>query len=510
MSSSFSKYLTITVLLVLLQGTIQARAWAPFRSFHNNRKRTATATTTTTLSSTGTASAAEDVKKSTASNVVVPAPPSWDELSTHLNELRPSEGEENEIPVPLITLYRDTNGWCPFCERVWLALQIKNIPYQETLIKLFDKPKWFVDMVPTGLVPVVLIHTDTIQQQKDTEIDDDTSDEKNDAKTKPQRVLIWESVDILRALDEYFPDTPKLVHEDDENYMKGREVMNELTAAGFPYVYNMRNTSLTMEEKEMQSANFEAKLDGLEDFLALTSDESPFFLNEISGLDVESVPTLERWRYQLPLIKDLDITDGRPNLKKWFDAMDKYEPYMKRVGGDKYSWTAVANTYLGYFGAGKDGLSEETKAIMAKVQKEATALESTFEEDPTEIGFFSKELLESGRIEAAAKLIANHEGIVKDSANKDPQSQKDLGRAEDENNADFVIRQVTANLLNIAYSDTTDELSIDEKDAATAARTVASRLCTPRDMGSPAAAVLRYELTKAASALTSTPTSSEL
>jgi hypothetical protein len=29
---------------------------------------------------------------------------------------------------PVLTLYRDTNGWCPFCERVWIGLEKKGIP----------------------------------------------------------------------------------------------------------------------------------------------------------------------------------------------------------------------------------------------------------------------------------------------------------------------------------------------------------------------------------------------
>ena len=66
--------------------------------------------------------------------------PSW----TDLTDLLPSK---DDAPKPLVTLYRDTNGWCPFCERVWLALEIKKIPYQEQLINLQDKPAWFLQMV---------------------------------------------------------------------------------------------------------------------------------------------------------------------------------------------------------------------------------------------------------------------------------------------------------------------------------------------------------------------------
>jgi glutaredoxin len=61
--------------------------------------------------------------------------------------------------APVLTLYRDTNGWCPFCERVWLQLEQKGLPYEEVLISLKDKPAWYLEMVPTGLVPAVKIES---------------------------------------------------------------------------------------------------------------------------------------------------------------------------------------------------------------------------------------------------------------------------------------------------------------------------------------------------------------
>ena len=35
-----------------------------------------------------------------------------------------------------VLLYRDTNAWCPFCERVWLALLEKDIPFDTVFIDL--------------------------------------------------------------------------------------------------------------------------------------------------------------------------------------------------------------------------------------------------------------------------------------------------------------------------------------------------------------------------------------
>jgi glutathione S-transferase len=487
--------LIATILIVCFQLTTTAKAWVPSVSnarMRNKRIRVSSASfilaTTSTEIDTATTKKPLLTKRQNA--------PSWDELSQQLSKQFENENDDNNSEKPLVTLFRDTNGWCPFCEKVWFALKIKNIPYTETLISLFDKPKWFLDMVPTGLVPAVLIHNDSIQKQKEE------NDESDNGQTSPQRMLIWESLDIIKALDEQFPDTPKLIHEEDPEYMSGRDLLTEVTSVGFLYVYNMRNETLTDEEKELQLVQFEEKLDELDQFIGEHTGSS-FFLNDITGLDVEAVPMLERWRYQLPLTKDVDITKGRHNIKAWFDAMDQYEPYTQRVAGDKYSWVAVASTFLQIFGANKEGLSQETKDTMTKVDVEAVRLRNAFALNPRDSDMFSDVLLQNGNIEAATKLLHNHKAIVKDCTNKDPKSQKDVARAHDENNADWMLRVIAAKLLSVDQESSSQELvEIDEVDAANAAKTVANRLCVPRDMGGPAAAVLRHELAKLASELT--------
>jgi hypothetical protein len=122
---------------------------------------------------------------------------------------RPDSLTNSTKPVVLV---RDTNCWCPFCERVsvasrgtlwvlsdicrlashslaaatahsppgashfaviccppaaicplvpqfqqvWLALEEKGIPYDCVLIELYNKPAWYKELVPTSLVPAVV------------------------------------------------------------------------------------------------------------------------------------------------------------------------------------------------------------------------------------------------------------------------------------------------------------------------------------------------------------------
>ena len=119
---------------------------------------------------------------------------------------------------PVLTLYRDTNGWCPFCERVWIGLEKKGIPYDEKLINLQDKPQWYLDIVPTTLVPAIEWH-----------------DENWKADTPGSGALVWESKDILEMLDARFAETP--LRSADDEVAEVVEVLN----ASVGFVYGARN-----------------------------------------------------------------------------------------------------------------------------------------------------------------------------------------------------------------------------------------------------------------------------
>ncbi|WDE02639.1 glutathione S-transferase family protein [Thalassomonas actiniarum] len=45
---------------------------------------------------------------------------------------------------------------CPFVQRVTALLAAKKVPYEIDFISLKDKPRWFLDLSPTGQVPVLV------------------------------------------------------------------------------------------------------------------------------------------------------------------------------------------------------------------------------------------------------------------------------------------------------------------------------------------------------------------
>lgn len=45
--------------------------------------------------------------------------------------------------------------FCPFVQRVWIALEVKGIPYQYIEVDPYKKPESLLEVNPRGLVPAI-------------------------------------------------------------------------------------------------------------------------------------------------------------------------------------------------------------------------------------------------------------------------------------------------------------------------------------------------------------------
>ena len=58
----------------------------------------------------------------------------------------------------IVTLYRDRHSWCPYCQKIWLWLEYKRVPYRVKKINMFcygQKENWFLDKVRSGKLPAI-------------------------------------------------------------------------------------------------------------------------------------------------------------------------------------------------------------------------------------------------------------------------------------------------------------------------------------------------------------------
>jgi glutathione S-transferase len=108
--------------------------------------------------------------------------PPWEELSTFAKSTATGQRMELEADArgkggglshqdakvrlfgtkgePRVTYYRDTAAWCPYCQKVWILLEEKKIPYNVEKIAMRsygDKPQSYLKLVPNGLLPAINI-----------------------------------------------------------------------------------------------------------------------------------------------------------------------------------------------------------------------------------------------------------------------------------------------------------------------------------------------------------------
>ena len=77
------------------------------------------------------------------------------------SRLRLFGAKESDVRV---TLYRDNHAWCPYCQKCWLWLEEKQVPYKIEKITMFcygEKEAAYKRLVPSGMLPALSIDGDT-------------------------------------------------------------------------------------------------------------------------------------------------------------------------------------------------------------------------------------------------------------------------------------------------------------------------------------------------------------
>ncbi len=90
-------------------------------------------------------------------------------IGSPMHKIRLFEESNKEEDVA-VTFYRDSASWCPYCQKVWLALEAKEIPYKVEKINMRcygDKPASFLKIQPGGQIPVAIINGRVYGQSND-------------------------------------------------------------------------------------------------------------------------------------------------------------------------------------------------------------------------------------------------------------------------------------------------------------------------------------------------------
>lgn len=194
-----------------------------------------------------------------------------------------------------VTLYRDNHAWCPYCQKVWLWLEEKQIPYRIEKITMFcygQKEQWYKRKVPSGMLPAL-------------ELDGR---------------LITESDVILTALEDAFG--PLALGMNDSAVMPLRQLERLLFRAWCAWLcYPTRSPRQEHANREQ----FIGAIARVEE--ALSQTPGPYFQSTFSTADVIFTPYVERMNASLYYYKGYSLREANPHLAAWFDAMESRSTY---------------------------------------------------------------------------------------------------------------------------------------------------------------------------------------
>lgn len=406
----------------------------------------------------------------------VTPPPSWCDLESSLD---PSLSSPQPVSIDSVldpstptfstdrpTLFRERHGWCPYSERVWLALELKGVPYDAVRIDNTGggRPSYYAGQTPQMRWP--------------------------DGRTQ------GESMDLVREVDERYPEHGvRLYPRGGEDEV---ESMIRAWSSTFPKKSRPSSRAAYLFDwsgEPLWKSEFERVLRDTDAILSETSSDGPFFCgSDLTAADVAWAPFLERYGAQLPCLHDdLDPRDASayPHLAAWYDAMDSVPAYACRVRGDKSSWRKVLSM-AGFGNAGvppkilnrMEGEAEEEcrRPTGEEVEKEREIWAEYASSRPYMAG--------TAAAEAAAVVVRNREAIAADIMKRLPLSGDwvDAGLPTNEDGLDEAMRGLVAALID---DDADNDSSPPTQEVGALASYLDERMCVPRDMGMLSAAAIK-------------------
>ncbi|KAE8705996.1 Protein IN2-1-like protein B [Hibiscus syriacus] len=187
---------------------------------------------------------------------------------------------------------------CPFAQRVWITRNYKGLQDKIKLVplNLQNRPAWYEEKVYfVNKVPSL----------------------EHDGK------VMGESIDLIKYVDTNF-EGPSLLPNDADK----KKFFEELLSHIDQFAGNVFTTFKGDSTTEAGTA-----FDHLEN--ALTKYDGPFLLGDVFSLaDIAFIPLVERFQIYLSEVFKYDITEGRPKVATWIEAVNKIDAYKQTKKAD--------------------------------------------------------------------------------------------------------------------------------------------------------------------------------
>ena len=218
--------------------------------------------------------------------------------------------DESDVRV---TLYRDSAAWCPYCQKAWLFLEEKRIPYRVERVPLNAygyKPQWYSRKVDGGKLPAL-------------ELDG---------------AVHVESLEIIKLLDAEFAE-PRMVPEEGSADARRAASLLELEERLMRDWFSLVFYPIEGSEVHFATVCLNATLHAVDEALGETA--GPWFLGgpQPSYVDLQYLVSLERLLASCLYWKGLRVLGGvggeggeeglgLRRLAAWLAAMESRESYV--------------------------------------------------------------------------------------------------------------------------------------------------------------------------------------
>ena len=213
----------------------------------------------------------------------------------------------SEKEVELI-LYRDRHSWCPYCQKIWLWLEFKRIPYKVKKINMYcygQKEEWYLNKVSSGKLPAIEFNGKII-----TESDKIITFLENKFGTLGYSLLSNELREVRNLEREIF-----------------RSWCNWLCRKSFNYL-----------DESFRKNKFRESINKLEKILSLSKTgfiNSPIKdsgKSEPSTGDIIFIPYMERINASLAYYKGFDLRNNYPFINRWLTLFEDLSAYRGTQG----------------------------------------------------------------------------------------------------------------------------------------------------------------------------------
>ena len=221
------------------------------------------------------------------------------------SNLRLFGNPENDV---MVTLYRDRHSWCPYCQKIWLWLEYKRIPYRVKKINMFcygQKETWFLDKVRSGKLPAIEFKGE----------------------------IVTESDEIIAFLENEFGALGSFITS--SHLKKTRELEREIFRAWCNWLcresFNFIDNSFRKKRFKESISKFDEILGASESGFIDPAESTSSEL--VPGIgDIIFIPYMERMNASLSYYKGFNLRSNYQYIDKWLTLFEGTSTYRGTQG----------------------------------------------------------------------------------------------------------------------------------------------------------------------------------